>query len=154
MGITSDFPVTRSLALGVAEVSVIDMTSAYSVFASGGYKTPAYGILKINTTRGDLIYQKEVDAPRERVLSEQTVGYMDTLMRAVVTGGHLGAGLGVVELTVALHYVFDTPRDRLIWDVGHQAYPHKILTGRRDRIRTLRQGGGLSGRHPRLRAPG
>jgi 1-deoxy-D-xylulose-5-phosphate synthase len=62
-----------------------------------------------------------------------------------VTGGHLGAGLGVVELTVALHYVFDTPRDRLIWDVGHQAYPHKILTGRRDRIRTLRQGGGLSG---------
>jgi len=62
-----------------------------------------------------------------------------------VTGGHLGAGLGVVELTVALHYVFDTPRDRLIWDVGHQTYPHKILTGRRDRIRTLRKGGGLSG---------
>jgi 1-deoxy-D-xylulose-5-phosphate synthase len=62
-----------------------------------------------------------------------------------ITGGHLGAGLGVVELTVALHYVFDTPRDRLIWDVGHQSYPHKILTGRRDRIRTLRQGGGLSG---------
>jgi 1-deoxy-D-xylulose-5-phosphate synthase len=62
-----------------------------------------------------------------------------------VTGGHLGAGLGVVELTVALHYVFETPRDKLIWDVGHQAYPHKILTGRRDRIRTLRQGGGLSG---------
>ena len=62
-----------------------------------------------------------------------------------ITGGHLGAGLGVVELTVALHYVFNTPQDRLIWDVGHQAYPHKILTGRRDRIRTLRQGGGLSG---------
>ena len=62
-----------------------------------------------------------------------------------VTGGHLGAGLGVVELTVALHYVFETPRDRLIWDVGHQVYPHKVLTGRRDRIRTLRQGGGLSG---------
>jgi len=61
------------------------------------------------------------------------------------TGGHLGAGLGVVELTVALHYIFNTPADRLIWDVGHQAYPHKILTGRRDRIRTLRQGGGLSG---------
>src|SRR3954464_996421 len=55
-----------------------------------------------------------------------------------VTGGHLGAGLGVVELTVALHYVFDTPEDKLIWDVGHQAYPHKIVTGRRDRIRTLR----------------
>jgi 1-deoxy-D-xylulose-5-phosphate synthase len=62
-----------------------------------------------------------------------------------VTGGHLGAGLGVVELTVALHYVFNTPDDKVIWDVGHQAYPHKILTGRRDRIRTLRQGGGLSG---------
>ena len=62
-----------------------------------------------------------------------------------VTGGHLGAGLGVVELTVALHYIFDTPDDRLIWDVGHQAYPHKILTERRDRIRTLRQGGGLAG---------
>lgn len=62
-----------------------------------------------------------------------------------VTGGHLGAGLGVVELTVALHYVFDTPKDKLIWDVGHQSYPHKILTGRRSRIRTLRQGGGLSG---------
>src|SRR5579883_2549107 len=62
-----------------------------------------------------------------------------------VTGGHLGASLGVVELTVALHSVFDTPRDRLIWDVGHQAYPHKILTGRRNRIRTLRQGGGISG---------
>ena len=62
-----------------------------------------------------------------------------------VTGGHLGAGLGVVELTVAAHYVFDTPNDKLIWDVGHQAYPHKIVTGRRDRIRTLRQGGGLSG---------
>src|SRR3712207_5434608 len=68
------------------------------------------------------------------------------LIEAVsVTGGHLGAGLGVVELTVALHHVFDTPRDRLIWDVGHQAYPHKILTGRRERMRTLRQGGGLSG---------
>jgi 1-deoxy-D-xylulose-5-phosphate synthase len=62
-----------------------------------------------------------------------------------VTGGHLGSGLGVVELTAAIHYVFDTPADRLVWDVGHQCYPHKILTGRRDRIRTLRQGGGLSG---------
>ena len=69
----------------------------------------------------------------------------ETISAVSVTGGHLGAGLGVVELTVALHYVFDTPNDVLIWDVGHQAYPHKILTGRRDRIRTLRQGGGLSG---------
>jgi len=69
----------------------------------------------------------------------------ETIDAVSITGGHLGAGLGVVELTVALHYVFDTPRDRLIWDVGHQAYPHKILTGRRSRIRSLRQGGGLSG---------
>ena len=61
------------------------------------------------------------------------------------TGGHLGAGLGVVELTVALHYIFDTPNDKLIWDVGHQAYPHKILTGRKSKIKTLRQGNGLSG---------
>lgn len=69
----------------------------------------------------------------------------ETIDAVSVTGGHLGAGLGVVELSVALHYVFNTPKDRLIWDVGHQCYPHKILTGRRDRIRTLRQGGGLSG---------
>ena len=69
----------------------------------------------------------------------------ETVDAVSVTGGHLGAGLGVVELTVALHYVFDTPYDRLIWDVGHQCYPHKILTARRDRIRTLRMGGGLSG---------
>jgi 1-deoxy-D-xylulose-5-phosphate synthase len=69
----------------------------------------------------------------------------ETISAVAVTGGHLGAGLGVVELTVALHYIFDTPTDKLIWDVGHQAYPHKILTGRRDRIRTLREGGGLSG---------
>ena len=81
---------------------------------------------------------------------EQLPQVADELRREMVdavsvTGGHLGAGLGVVELTVALHYVFNTPDDRIIWDVGHQAYPHKILTGRRDRIRTLRQGGGLSG---------
>jgi 1-deoxy-D-xylulose-5-phosphate synthase len=69
----------------------------------------------------------------------------ETIDAVSVTGGHLGAGLGVVELTVALHHVFETPRDIVIWDVGHQAYPHKILTGRRDRIRTLRTGGGLSG---------
>ncbi len=69
----------------------------------------------------------------------------ETIDAVSVTGGHLGSALGVVELTVAIHAVFDTPHDRLIWDVGHQAYPHKILTGRRDRIRTLRQGGGLSG---------
>ncbi|MCZ6885535.1 MAG: 1-deoxy-D-xylulose-5-phosphate synthase, partial [Alphaproteobacteria bacterium] len=89
---------------------------------------------------GDLRKLEEKDLPRfaEELRAE-------TIAAVSFTGGHLGAGLGVVELTVALHYVFNTPRDRLIWDVGHQAYPHKILTGRRDRIRTLRQGGGLSG---------
>src|SRR3712207_5479172 len=77
----------------------------------------------------------------------------ETIDAVSQTGGHLGASLGVVELTVALHAVFDTPQDRLIWDVGHQAYPHKILTGRRDRIRTLRQGGGLSGFTKRDESP-
>src|SRR5499427_10007947 len=82
--------------------------------------------------------------PRElRKLADEL--RQETISAVSVTGGHLGAGLGVVELTVALHYVFDTPRDRLLWDVGHQAYPHKIVTGRRQRIRTLRQEGGLSG---------
>jgi len=83
--------------------------------------------------------------PRNRLRQLADELREETIDVVSVTGGHLGAGLGVVELTVALHYVFQTPRDRLIWDVGHQAYPHKILTGRRDRMRTLRQGGGLSG---------
>lgn len=78
---------------------------------------------------------------------------LETIDAVSVTGGHLGAGLGVVELTVALHYVFDTPADRVIWDVGHQCYPHKILTGRRDRIRTLRQADGLSGFTRRSESP-
>src|SRR5205085_4894436 len=69
----------------------------------------------------------------------------ETIDAVSVTGGHLGAGLGVVELTTALHYVFDTPNDKIVWDVGHQAYPHKIITSRRERMRSLRQGGGLSG---------
>ncbi|MFN4353156.1 1-deoxy-D-xylulose-5-phosphate synthase [Parvibaculum sp.] len=93
-----------------------------------------------------------VTSPAElRALPESDLRQVADELRAEVidavsqTGGHLGAGLGVVELTVALHYVFNTPEDRIIWDVGHQAYPHKVLTGRRDRIRTLRQGGGLSG---------
>ncbi len=77
----------------------------------------------------------------------------DTIETVAATGGHLGASLGVVELTVALHYVFDTPHDRLVWDVGHQCYPHKILTGRRDRMSTLRQGGGLSGFTKRSESP-
>ncbi|MEK6205059.1 MAG: 1-deoxy-D-xylulose-5-phosphate synthase, partial [Amylibacter sp.] len=77
----------------------------------------------------------------------------ETISAVSVTGGHLGAGLGVVELTTAIHAVFDTPKDRLIWDVSHQSYPHKILTGRRDRIRTLRQAGGLSGFTKRSESP-
>ena len=94
----------------------------------------------------------QVNTPEDlRKLTESQLPQLAEELRAEtvdavsVTGGHLGAGLGVVELTVALHYLFDTPRDKLIWDVGHQCYPHKILTGRRDRIRTLRQAGGLSG---------
>ena len=94
----------------------------------------------------------QIDIPADlRRLPEQDLRQLADELRTElidavsITGGHFGASLGVVELTVALHYVFDTPRDRLIWDVGHQAYPHKILTGRRDRIRTIRQGGGLSG---------
>jgi 1-deoxy-D-xylulose-5-phosphate synthase len=85
-----------------------------------------------------------------QVADELRTAVIDTVS---VTGGHFGAGLGVVELTVALHYVFETPRDRVIWDVSHQAYPHKILTGRRDRITTLRQGGGLSGFTRRVESP-
>ncbi len=86
---------------------------------------------------------KNLSAEQLKQLAEEL--RWETIDAVARTGGHLGAGLGVVELTVALHHVFDTPHDRLIWDVGHQAYPHKILTGRRDRIRTIRQGDGLSG---------
>ncbi len=100
-------------------------------------KTP---LLDTITTPADLRRLPEKDL--RQVADELRQEMVDAVS---ITGGHLGAGLGVVELTVALHYVFDTPADRLIWDVGHQAYPHKILTGRRDRIRTLRQPGGLSG---------
>ena len=102
--------------------------------------TSATPLLDTIDTPDDL---RRVPESQLRQLAEELRA--ETINAVSVTGGHLGAGLGVVELTVALHHVFDTPRDRLIWDVGHQAYPHKILTGRRDRIRTLRQGGGLSG---------
>ncbi len=100
----------------------------------------------------------DVPADLRRLKPEQLPALAAELRREMidavsVTGGHLGAGLGVVELTVALHYVYNTPDDRLIWDVGHQAYPHKIITGRRDRIRTLRQGGGLSGFTRRSESP-
>jgi len=102
------------------------------------------------SNRTPLLDQVDIPADLRKLREEDLRQVADELRMELIdavsiTGGHLGAGLGVVELTVALHYVFDTPHDRLIWDVGHQAYPHKILTGRRDRIRTLRQGGGLSG---------
>src|SRR6202034_294622 len=100
-------------------------------------KTP---LLDLVNTPNDL---RQLEEGQLRQLADEL--RQETVDAVAVTGGHLGAGLGVIELTVALHYVFDTPADRLIWDVGHQAYPHKILTGRRDRIRTLRQGAGLSG---------
>ena len=100
----------------------------------------------------DYKYLKEINFPADlRKLSENQLQDLSNEVRAEMisavsqTGGHLGAGLGVVELTVALHYVFDTPNDKLIWDVGHQTYPHKILTGRKSKIKTLRQGNGLSG---------
>ncbi|WP_332461099.1 1-deoxy-D-xylulose-5-phosphate synthase [Acuticoccus mangrovi] len=97
---------------------------------------------------------KDLRALPEKDLRALADELRDELIEVVsVTGGHLGAGLGVVELTVALHYVFNTPRDVLIWDVGHQCYPHKILTGRRDRMTTLRQGGGLSGFTKRSESP-
>jgi 1-deoxy-D-xylulose-5-phosphate synthase len=97
-------------------------------------------LLDLIETPDDLRRLSEKDLPQLAHELRQ-----ETIDAVAQTGGHLGAGLGVVELTVALHWVFDTPRDRLVWDVGHQAYPHKIITGRRSRIRTLRQGGGLSG---------
>ena len=102
------------------------------------------------TSKTPLLDQVKIPADLRRLDPSQLRQVADELRQETIdavsaTGGHLGAGLGVIELTVALHHVFNTPADRLIWDVGHQAYPHKILTGRRDRIRTLRMGGGLSG---------
>ena len=103
-------------------------------------ETPATPLLDLVHLPEDL---RRLESRQLRQLADELRSEM--IAAVGQTGGHLGSGLGVVELTVAVHYVFDTPRDRLVWDVGHQAYPHKILTGRRDRIRTLRQGGGLSG---------
>ena len=105
-----------------------------------------------------LLDQVNVPADLKRFNDAQLRQIADELRQETIsavseTGGHLGAGLGVVELTVAIHSVFDTPRDKLIWDVSHQSYPHKIITGRRDRIRTLRQQDGLSGFTKRSESP-
>src|SRR5512134_1719629 len=105
-----------------------------------GHNSGATPLLDTIRTPADL---RGLSAEQLKQLAEEL--RRETIDAVSRTGGHLGAGLGVVELTVALHHVFETPQARLIWDVGHQAYPHKILTGRRERIRTLRQGGGLSG---------
>src|ERR1700757_1234181 len=110
-----------------------------------GSKTP------LLDTIGEPADTRRLSIPELRRLADELRS--EPISAVSVTGGHLGAGLGVVELTVALHHVFDTPKDILIWDVGHQAYPHKILTGRRDRIRTLRQGAGLSGFTKRSESP-
>ena len=99
-------------------------------------------------------FLKDINFPSDlRKLSENNLQELSDEVRTEMinavseTGGHLGAGLGVVELTVALHYIFDTPNDKLIWDVGHQAYPHKILTGRKSKIKTLRKGNEIGRAH-------
>src|ERR1700749_5052736 len=106
--------------------------------------------MNIPNTKTPLLDQVDLPEDLRKLEKHQLRQFADELRTDLidivsVTGGHFGAGLGVVELTTAIHYIFDTPRDRIIWDVGHQAYPHKILTGRRDRIRSIRTGGGLSG---------
>ena len=102
--------------------------------------------------RSDKPHLDQINVPSDiRKLGKESLAALadevrqEMVEKVSITGGHLGAGLGVVELTTALHYIFNTPDDRLIWDVGHQCYPHKILTGRRDRMHTMRQGGGLAG---------
>ena len=122
--------------------------SQKSAIASGEVKE--HEALSEAAPTGSLLDQVNLPADTRSFSDEQLKTLADELRQATIdavshTGGHLGAGLGVVELTVAIHSVFNTPDDRLIWDVGHQCYPHKILTGRKDRITTLRQGGGLSG---------
>ncbi|MEO8301226.1 MAG: 1-deoxy-D-xylulose-5-phosphate synthase N-terminal domain-containing protein, partial [Rhizomicrobium sp.] len=106
--------------------------------------------MNIPNTKTPLLDQVDLPEDLRKLEKHQLRQFADELRTDLidivsVTGGHFGAGLGVVELTTALHYVFDTPKDRVIWDVGHQAYPHKIITGRRARMRSLRLGGGLSG---------
>src|SRR5580698_10988009 len=102
--------------------------------------TTMYDLLKTIEDPADL---RRLDRRQLQPLADELRAYV--LDSASKTGGHLSSNLGTVELTIALHYVFDTPRDRIVWDVGHQTYPHKILTGRRAKIRTIRKGGGLSG---------
>ncbi len=122
-------------------------TSAFSFDSICGYQYDGNMTDRPHTPLLDTV---DVPADLRKLKPEDLRQFADELRAEMIsavgtTGGHLGSGLGVVELTTALHYVFDTPRDKIVWDVGHQCYPHKIITGRRDRIRTLRTGGGLSG---------
>ena len=107
---------------------------------------------KINANKKNTSFLEEINFPKDlKKLKEKDLSHLCNEVREFMidkvskTGGHLGAGLGVVELTVAIHYIFNTPKDKIIWDVGHQSYPHKILTGRKNRMHTLRKGNGLSG---------
>src|SRR5690606_551117 len=115
---------------------------------------------KIPLTRPHTPLLDSIDSPADlRALPVEQLGEVASQLREFLlysvgkTGGHFGAGLGVVELTIALHYVFETPEDRLVWDVGHQSYPHKILTGRRERMTTIRQSGGLAAFNARSESP-
>ena len=118
--------------------------SPFSFDSIGGYH---YDRAMTDRPSTPLLDTVDVPADLRKLKPEDLRQFADELRAEMIsavgtTGGHLGSGLGVVELTTALHYVFDTPRDKIVWDVGHQCYPHKIVTGRRDRIRTLRTGGG------------
>src|SRR6266705_6378992 len=124
----------------MSAIGKADLPGKGSVAGSTGYDPGAYELLK---TIDDPAALRALDRRGLQRLADELRTFI--LESVSQTGGHLSSNLGTVELTIALHHVYDTPRDRLVWDVGHQTYPHKILTGRRDRMRTIRQGGGLSG---------
>src|SRR5210317_1249224 len=147
-------PATRYLAMAMAPIACVRLPASLLPATAD---TPG-GALMSDRPVTPLLDTVHVPADMKRLSDAQLRQLADELRAETIsavseTGGHLGAGLGVVELTVALHAVFDTPKDKLVWDVSHQSYPHKILTGRRDRIRTLRQKDGLSGFTKRSESP-